>query len=427
MTSTLVTSTPLTGLADLSPTFPGRGRARFLVRAAGVNRVGRGRRLIRSTASLLVLAATLTACGGSSSEGPGSNPPAADGPVLLRAPAGTDRATIESAATGVRARLVRMGVPSPTVTATSDGVQVSSSADRYQLQAAARAAATTVVAVVSAALGPCAGPGLPSAGPSTRCYQVGPRLTGVDAVAKATVALGNGAGWGVSFSIDPAKYQAFRAALGVAAGRLAVVAGAKVLLAFNAGTPALNSTLGPPLAEEEARAVAAALTVDSDLPVALEAPPLPDPPLARVDQDFWTAALGVRICGTWLANAPSWGLETGLHSHGDGLVYVHPFTADEAGTKATLGLFLKRGGWKLDATSLELWDRVEHRNGSSCPGGAAARVRWWVDGVEGQGAAAAYTPRNGQVVVITFDDRAEPPGEPPQMAAIIAPTMRASS
>jgi hypothetical protein len=245
--------------------------------------------------------------------------------------------------------------------------------------------------------------------------------------------LSPGAGWQVDFALDTARYQSFRAALANGAaqvgatGQLAVVAGGSVLVAFKPGTPGLSSILGPPLAEEDARSVAAALLVGSDLPVALEAPALPTPSLARVDTDFWTAALGVRICGTWLANAPSSGLETGVHSHGDGLVYVHPFKADEAGDRATLGLYLGRGGWKVDATHLELWDGGQHRNGASCPGGSAARVRWWVDDVEHSGDPAGYAPRNGQVVVLTFDASTDPPGEPPQMAAIFTPILQAAS
>jgi hypothetical protein len=121
--------------------------------------------------------------------------------------------------------------------------------------------------------------------------------------------------------------------------------------------------LGPGLTEEQARQAAAALVVDSDLPVALGAPALPSPQDARVDLDFWTAALGVSICGAWLANAPPAGLDTGVHSHGDGLVYIHPFTRDEAGTHATLGLFLERGLWKATQDRLRLWDGATHHNG----------------------------------------------------------------
>ena len=127
---------------------------------------------------------------------------------------------------------------------------------------------------------------------------------------------------------------------------MALVTGDGVVLAVNAGVPALASQIGPALSEEQARRAAAALAVDDDLPVALSAPAVPPPQGARVNLDFWTAPLGVNVCGTWLANAQAAGLDTGVHSHGDGLIYIHPFTAAEAGNHATLGLFLERGKWK---------------------------------------------------------------------------------
>ena len=116
-----------------------------------------------------------------------------------------------------------------------------------------------------------------------------------------------------------------------------------------------------------------------------------------------------------------------MHSHGDGLVYVHPFEASEAGDRATLGLFLQRGGWKATADRLELWDATPHQNGDACPGGTAAQVRWWVDGVEQHGNPGDYVPRNGQVIAITFGGDPAPPGAPPQMAALSAPTLSAAT
>ena len=38
----------------------------------------------------------------------------------------------------------------------------------------------------------------------------------------------------------------------------------------------------------------------------------------------------------------------GLHSHGDGLMHIHPFTEDEAGDAATVGRFFDYGGWQVD-------------------------------------------------------------------------------
>jgi hypothetical protein len=352
---------------------------------------------------------------------------AADGEtVLLRAPDGTDDATLRSAADVVRVRLSRMGVQS-TVEPRPDGVAVISHADAYQLRAAAQLKATTFAPVLEASLGPCDGSGTPSAGPATRCYRLGPQLAGVGAIRMPTVRAQAGAGWSVLFSVEQAGYSGLRSGLaGASTPTSAIVADGEVVLEIGAGVPALRSTIGPPLAEESARRAAAALAVDGDLPVPLEAPAPPAPSGARVGVDFWTAALGVHVCGSWLPNAPAFGLDTGVHSHGDGLVYVHPFDPAEAGDRATLGLLLQRGGWTASNDRLQLWDGVEHRAATSCPDGSAATVRWWIDGVEQHGDPATNIPRHGQVIVLAFDPDGPPPGPPPQLAALVPPPLVAA-
>jgi hypothetical protein len=400
-------------------------------------------RVIAATVVLLIMITACASDGPSAAPGTTAPPPSigpalvttttppsigTEGGTLLAAPNGTDPATMSAAADIVRARLQRMGVTDATVVAQPEGVSVQSSADPYQLRAAAQQEATSIAAVTSSQLGPCSGSGLGTAGDAIRCVTVGPALTGVDAVTAADVQQTEGAGWKVAMTIDPAMYKAFRAALEPAAGStLAIVADGSVVLTFDWGVPALQSAIGPPLAEDRARHAAAALTVSSTLPVALEAPALPTTASARVGLDFWTAAIGVHICGVWLPNAPSFGLETGVHSHGDGLVYVHPVEADEEGDRATLGLFVERGGWAVSADELRLWDGATHRTGETCPDGLPATVRWWLDGVEQRGNPAEFAPRNGQVIVLGFDSDAAPPGVPPQMSSLFLPALGADT
>ena len=361
-------------------------------------------------------------------DGADRSDPAASPGVVLAAPAGTPSATLSAAADVVRGRLARMGVTGATVTPEASGVAVAGGADPYQLHAAAQQHASVIAPITTTAVGPCKGPGTPSVGAATRCYVLGAPLTGVGAVSAPVVQSASGAGWKLTFAIDPTQYKAFRAALETAGNsQLAIVGDGQIALVFGAGVPALQSAIGPPLTEEAARMAAATLAVDTDLPVALSAPELPPPPGPRVDVDFWTAALGVDICGTWLANAPAFALDTGVHSHGDGLVYVHPFTPAEAGDKATLGLFLQRGGWEASADRLRLWDGTEHRSGTACPDGRPATVRWFVDGVEQQGDPSAFRPRNGQVIVLSFSADAGPPGPPPQMQALYLPALGAAT
>lgn len=127
--------------------------------------------------------------------------------------------------------------------------------------------------------------------------------------------------------------------------------------------------------------------------------------------DHWHAALGVFVCGSeWLANAPEFeqqanntNLRAGLHSHGDGLMHLHPFTGEESGRRTTLGRFLKYGGWKVGTKSLKVWDGAEHKNGDKCPGDNKKGIlRWAVNGEEQTSNPAEYRPQDQDVVGVYF-------------------------
>ena len=46
---------------------------------------------------------------------------------------------------------------------------------------------------------------------------------------------------------------------------------------------------------------------------------------APQNKDHWHAAFGVNVCGEWLPNAPEFEDAEGIHTHGDGLMHIHPF------------------------------------------------------------------------------------------------------
>lgn len=146
--------------------------------------------------------------------------------------------------------------------------------------------------------------------------------------------------------------------------------------------------------------------------------------------DHWHSYLGVNVCGTWLPNAPEFhpranepGVNAGLHSHGDGLMHVHPFGSDEVGDKATVGRFMDYGGWKLSSDSFTLWDGQEHKTGQKCGSGADAKpaeVEWTVGrfgkawtGKPMSGNPADYHPKNGDIVAIYLLPKGAKLPEPP--------------
>jgi len=84
--------------------------------------------------------------------------------------------------------------------------------------------------------------------------------------------------------------------------------------------------------------------------------------------DHWHAAYGMYVCDGWLpkltgakeeTNADgSFSSEafanTGIHSHGDGVIHYHPSTAKAVGDRAVLGVFLDVYGIKLSNKELKL-------------------------------------------------------------------------
>jgi hypothetical protein len=145
------------------------------------------------------------------------------------------------------------------------------------------------------------------------------------------------------------------------------------------------------------------------------------PRIASGDQpgDHWHAALGVNVCGEWLPNAPefhtragSGNVQAGLHSHGDGLIHIHPYTSNEAGENATVGSYLEFGGWGVSDDSFEVWDGEQHSSGDEC-NGKEATVRWSVNGKEKTGNPGDYQPQDGDVVAIALLPDNKKIGRPP--------------
>jgi len=145
----------------------------------------------------------------------------------------------------------------------------------------------------------------------------------------------------------------------------------------------------------------------------------------------WHAALGVYDCASWLGNSgegiwnwpfanPSGGpsradannVYAGLHSHADGIVHMEPSVSEDAGNNATLGRYLRYGGWSADADGYDFLG-TKRKTGDTCDG-KPGRFQWataaW-DGSEPPG-PQKYTVRtgnpsdlkldNGEIVILAF-------------------------
>jgi hypothetical protein len=211
---------------------------------------------------------------------------------------------------------------------------------------------------------------------------------------------------------------------------------------INEGITGRNVQISGDFREAEATGLAAALTVGELLPVDFEViggdptpttepdfglPTFPTvdgsdrtPPLAN--RDHWHAALGVNVCGSWLVDAPEFnerasapGFLAGVHSHGDGLIHMHPYTDDEAGNHATLRTFLEEGGWMGEHDGLDLWAPTDQ-----CGAGADPVVRYFVNR-EAVDDGLDYKFADQDTIVIAIGGTGDP-GAPPSAANLADPT-----
>jgi hypothetical protein len=66
----------------------------------------------------------------------------------------------------------------------------------------------------------------------------------------------------------------------------------------------------------------------------------------------------------------------GIHSHGDGLIHIHPFTDSAAGRKATLGIFLDQVGISMTNDTLTLPSGTTFTEGTTkCEGGKDGQLQ----------------------------------------------------
>lgn len=82
--------------------------------------------------------------------------------------------------------------------------------------------------------------------------------------------------------------------------------------------------------------------------------------------DHWHAAIGIDICGEFQPSTTEFESDLGIHTHGDGVVHIHPFSANGAGENATLGAYLEAAGIDLTDTSLTIGDETWEEGDQKC-------------------------------------------------------------
>lgn len=98
-------------------------------------------------------------------------------------------------------------------------------------------------------------------------------------------------------------------------------------------------------------------------------------------------ALGVNVCGQWLQDLPEFESPVGIHTHGDGVLHIHPFSQLGVGANATLGRYFDdaadEGGLEVGITNSKLdWLGKTYEEGdTTCDGvdDPILRVAYWAD------------------------------------------------
>ena len=115
--------------------------------------------------------------------------------------------------------------------------------------------------------------------------------------------------------------------------------------------------------------------------------------------DHWHARYQIVICGEVLA--PLAGTSGGVHTHGGGIIHVHPFQNREAFANANLSLFFATSGGELTDRSLTLPSGEKYTSGDRCPSGQQGQLQVTANGVSLKG-PSSYVFRNRDEIIIRF-------------------------
>lgn len=115
--------------------------------------------------------------------------------------------------------------------------------------------------------------------------------------------------------------------------------------------------------------------------------------------DHWHAPYEVVLCGKEqprLAYSPG-----NIHTHGDGVIHVHPHVAEEGGMNANLGRFFANSKVTFTEGLIRYPDGRTSRDGDPCPDGRTGRLRLLVNGTR-NAAMERYVPRDGDRIRVEF-------------------------
>lgn len=154
---------------------------------------------------------------------------------------------------------------------------------------------------------------------------------------------------------------------------------------------------------------------------------------APTTRDHWHAAYATNICGVAKGNPTDAGPDRlGIHTHGDGLIHIHPFTASATGANANFSKFAESIGLTVTPDSMKLADGTTKTNGEKCDGkNAEVALYVWPpqasDKTEpkrltGEAINKARFTDDGQAFVLSFNPSDWKPKLPASMKELANPS-----
>jgi hypothetical protein len=137
------------------------------------------------------------------------------------------------------------------------------------------------------------------------------------------------------------------------------------------------------------------------------------------NQDHWHAAYGIYACDEFLPALTDERDPKGIHSHGDGIIHIHPFVRSAAGRNATLAVFADATGLELSDSRIKVPGGDTYKAGDTKCNGKDAIVQVKVNEKVITTDVDKFKLNNGDLVTIAFAPKgAELP--PPPSAADLA-------
>jgi hypothetical protein len=100
---------------------------------------------------------------------------------------------------------------------------------------------------------------------------------------------------------------------------------------------------------------------------------------AEHPEDHWHMAFGINICGEYRGDLPEF-VNSGIHTHGDGLIHVEATNSAETGDNATVGKFIGDygNGFRVTDSELRLPGGDDFKESDDKCGGERAQVAAYV-------------------------------------------------